>query len=204
MVHAAALPRRRVDHVVFMGMGEPMQNLANVLPALRTATSRQGLGLGARRVTVSTIGIAAGMRRLAAEAPEVNLAVSLHAPDDETRWNLVPSMAGVRVGRIVGAARAHFSETGRRVSFEYVLIRGMNDSEEQAGRLAQLLRGLPAFVNLIPLNRVPGTRLEPPTPAAVKKFLAALRRGRIPAAVRRRRGTDIDAACGQLALKTRR
>ena len=204
LLHLAAVPPRRIDHVVFMGTGEPLRNLDNVTRAIRFITARYGFGLSARRITVSTVGDIAGIRRLASIAPEVNLAISLHAPDDETRRKLVPGMRNVPVSRIVGAARAHFIETGRRVSFEYVLVRDINDSREHARELAQLLRRFPVFVNLIPLNPVPGRKLEPPPPARVKQFLSVLRTRQIPAAARRRRGADIEAACGQLSAKTAR
>ena len=201
MLGATSLPRRRTDHVVFMGMGEPMANLDSVLKAIRVLKSKRGFGLSARRITVSTVGVIAGMRRLAAEEPGVNLAISLHAPDDATRRKLVPGMKNVPVRRLVAAARDHSSTTGRRVSFEYVLVDGINDSAEQARDLVKRLRSFPVFVNLIPLNPVPGTRLAPPPLRRVRQFEAELRTGHIPAAVRKRRGTDIEAACGQLALK---
>ena len=160
--------------------------------------------LSSRRVTVSTIGDIGGMRRLAREAPAVGLAVSLHAPDDETRARLVPGMRRVPLALIIAAAREHFAATGRRVSFEYVLVKDVNDRPEQARALAALLRGFPAFVNVIPLNAVPGSRLQPPSAARARRFLETLRTAHIPAAARARRGADIEAACGQLAARGRR
>jgi 23S rRNA (adenine2503-C2)-methyltransferase len=191
----------RLDHVVFMGMGEPMANYARVLTAVRCLSSAlpHGLGLSARHVTVSTVGLVPAMHRLTGEGLPVTLAVSLHAPDDELRNTLVPVNLRWPVAEVLSAAWDYAARTGRRVSIEYALIRDINDSPDRADLLGRLLAGRLAHVNLIPLNPTPGSAWDASTPAAQRAFVAGLRRHGVAVTVRDTRGRDIAGACGQLA-----
>ncbi len=186
-----------LTNVVFMGMGEPLANYATTSAALTRLSAADGWGLGPRRITVSTIGVLPGMRRLATDHPQVNLAVSLHAPDEALRRQLVP-IPSASLQEIVNAARDHAVATGRRVSFEYVLLAGLNDSPHQARRLASLLKGLRCHVNLIPANPSPGVIGKRPSRRATLAFQATLNQEGIAATVRVEKGRDIAAACGQL------
>ena len=192
---------RGLTNLVLMGMGEPLLNYDATAAALRALRDPGGIGLGARRITLSTVGIVEGMDRLAAEGIPVNLAVSLHAPDDTTRTRIVPLNARYGVAKVAAAARRYAKETGRDVTFEYVLLSGVNDSDAQAGMLADLAAGAHVNVNLIPFNRVEGLPYLPPGEERVEAFAAALRKRGVAVHVRRRRGDDIDAACGQLRLR---
>jgi 23S rRNA (adenine2503-C2)-methyltransferase len=191
---------RRVTNIVMMGMGEPLLNYATLLRFLARVTDAGAFGLGARHVTVSTAGIAPRIRDLAREPYQVNLAVSLHAADDELRRRLVPINARYPVAEIMAACRDYLAVTRRRISFEWTLIRDVNDSPDQARQLAALLRGLLCHVNLIPLNPIDAS-LSEPEPAAIEAFAATLRRARIPVSVRYSRGRSIAAACGQLRAR---
>ena len=188
---------RDLTHVVFMGMGEPLANYANVSAAIDRLTDPDGFALSPRRITVSTVGVAPNIRRLAADHPRVNLAVSLHAPDADLRRELVP-VAGASLDEIIEAVREHCDVTGGRVTFEYVLLDGVNDSRAHARRLADRLRGLRAHVNLIPLNPSPGVVGKRPPRRSVLGFQQALQERNVPATVRVEQGSDIAAACGQL------
>ncbi len=187
-------------NVVFMGMGEPLANWPALRRALEVLNAPWGTGIGARRMTVSTIGFPERIRDLATLGLEVNLAISLHAPDDDLRTALVPPNKGVGIRELLDAARDFHERTGRRVTFEYVLLEGVNDSPDHARRLAERVRTLGAFVNLIPMNPVPGLPDRAPAPAAVQAFRRALRVAGVECEVRRQRGDDIAAACGQLAV----
>jgi 23S rRNA (adenine2503-C2)-methyltransferase len=189
-----------VTNVVFMGMGEPLANADVTLAAVRWLVDpADGFGLSARSVTVSTVGLVPGMRRLAALAVPVRLAVSLHAPDDALRDDLVPVNRTHPIADVLAAADAYREATGRRVTFEYVLIDGINDAPEQASRLARLLTGRgAAHVNLIPMNATPGVSWTAPAAARQRAFADVLVRAGLPATIRANRGGDIDAACGQL------
>lgn len=191
-------------NLVLMGMGEPLLNFDATAAALKALRDRSGIGLGARRITLSTVGILEGMERLREEGHPINLAVSLHAPDDATRTRLVPLNARSGVAAVVEAARRYARETRRDVTFEYVLLEGVNDSDAQAAALADHAAGAHINVNLIPFNRVEGLPFLPPAPGRVEAFATILRRRGVPVHVRRRRGDDIDAACGQLRLKADR
>jgi 23S rRNA (adenine2503-C2)-methyltransferase len=171
---------------------------------METLNEKGGLGLGARRITISTVGLPEKIRELARYGKPFNLAVSLHAPDDELRNRLVPVNAKTGMRAILDAADDYFRETGRRVTFEYVLLGGINDSIEQAQQLALLLEGRGAHVNLIPMNAVNELEFAAPTRARVDAFVEALTSAGIAATVRKRKGADIDAACGQLRLATER
>ncbi len=188
----------RATHVVFMGMGEPLANLEATLRAVRLLNAPYGLGVGMRRITVSTVGLVPQILRLAELRMGFTLAVSLHAPDDELRRQLVPVAAQFPLDALLRAC-AHYGErTGRRVTFEYVLLEGVNDEVEHARLLGRRLRGMRAHVNLIPWNPVPGLRFRRPHPDRVRRFAAVLREAGLPTTVRIERGVDIFAACGQL------
>jgi len=188
----------RLSHVVVMGMGEPLLNLDALLPALAAASGRDGLGISARRITISTVGLPAGIRRLAQENCQYHLAVSLHAADDALRNQFVPANRGVGVAAILMAADQYFERTGRRVTFECVLLAGVNDRPEHARQLANLLRGRPALVNLIPYNPVPGLPYRTPPSAVTAQFVEILVQSGLNVNIRHRKGDRISAACGQL------
>jgi 23S rRNA (adenine2503-C2)-methyltransferase len=190
----------RLSHIVVMGMGEPLANLNHLLPALTEASRPAGIGLGIspRRITISTVGLPQGILRLAAEHQPYHLAVSLHAPNDELRNRLVPVNRNIGLDAILEAAEEYFRVSGRRLTFEYVLLGGINDRPEQARQLAARLAGRTALVNLIPYNPVIGLAYESPSSEAVEKFVSILERSGLAIKVRRRKGDQIDAACGQL------
>ncbi|MBO8142239.1 MAG: 23S rRNA (adenine(2503)-C(2))-methyltransferase RlmN [Firmicutes bacterium] len=195
---------QRVTNVVMMGMGEPLANYKNVMQALRLLNDPDGFGIGARRLTISTAGLVPGIRRLAEEDLQVVLAISLHAATDEKRDQLVPINRHYPIAQLLDACREYVQRTRRRVTFEYVLLRGVNDGTDDARILAGKLRGLLCHVNLIPFNPVPETGFAPPDAAAVERFRQELAGRGIQATVRRPRGVDIDAACGQLRRKSMR
>lgn len=188
----------RLTHIVVMGMGEPMANLDNLLAALAIATSRDGLGMSARHITISTVGLPAKIRRLADLKKQYHLAVSLHAPNDALRNEIVPTNEKTGLEAILSAADYFYETTGRQVTYEYVLLGEINDRPEHAGELARLLRGRQAHINLIPFNDVEGLPYRRINEAALSTFLAVLRGAGLSVKVRKRKGADIDAACGQL------
>jgi 23S rRNA (adenine2503-C2)-methyltransferase len=200
LLHARNLlpAEERLTHIVVMGMGEPMANLDALLAALETATSAQGLGLSARHVHISTVGIPVKMRQLAELGKAYHLAVSLHAPNEELRTRIVPTNEKTGLQAILEAADHFQAVTGRQVTYEYVLLRDLNDRAEHAGQLAGLLRGRQGHVNLIPFNDVPGLSYGRPAQQTLDDFVAILRGAHISVKVRKRKGADIDAACGQL------
>jgi 23S rRNA (adenine2503-C2)-methyltransferase len=189
---------QRLSHVVVMGMGEPLLNLDALLPALAIASARDGLGISVRRITISTVGLPAGIRRLASENCPYHLAVSLHAASDALRNELVPANRGFGVAAVLAAADEYFEQTGRRVTFEYVLLAGVNDQSDHARQLIALLRGRPALVNLIPYNPVQGLPYRRPSPAVTAQFVEILSQGGLNVNIRHRKGDRISAACGQL------
>jgi 23S rRNA (adenine2503-C2)-methyltransferase len=200
MLHLARLlpAEERLSNVVVMGMGEPLANLPALLPALRDATSPSGLGIGARKITVSTVGLPPAMDRLTAEDCQYHLAVSLHAPDDELRRQLVPVSRNIPLDSVLAAADRFFDANHRRLTFEYVLLGELNDRPEHARRLADLLAGRMALLNVIPYNPVAGLPYKTPTERAQEQFLRILTHAGINVQVRTRKGDRIDAACGQL------
>jgi 23S rRNA (adenine2503-C2)-methyltransferase len=191
-------PDERLSHIVVMGMGEPLANLDNLLPALDEATNPHGLGIGARRITISTVGLPPAIRRLAEKDLQYHLAVSLHAADDELRNHLVPVNAKIGLAAILDAADEYFAKTGRRLTFEYVLLGGINDRPSDARKLAALLKDRTALVNVIPYNPVSGLPYETPAAEAVARFTSILEQAGIAIRIRRRKGDKINAACGQL------
>ncbi len=193
-------PDERITNVVVMGIGEPLANLKALLPAMETLNEKGTLGLGARRITISTVGLPEKIRELARYGKPFNLAVSLHAPNDELRNRLVPVNVRIGIEAILEAADDYLRQTGRRVTFEYVLLGGLNDGMEQARELAKRLAGRGAHVNLIPMNAISELPFADPSPARTTAFVDILTEAGIAATVRKRKGADIDAACGQLRL----
>jgi len=193
-------PGSRTGHynVVFMGMGEPLNNATRVFEAVRLLNDPRRLGIGARHITISTSGVVPGIDRMIAELPQVNLAISLHAADDTLRDELVPINRKWPIAAVIAAGRRFAAETGRRVSLEYVLIDGVNDRPDQAERLAGVAAGWLSHVNLIPLNPTPGSRWSGTPEAGISTFSAILHAAGVPVTVRDTRGREIDAACGQL------
>jgi 23S rRNA (adenine2503-C2)-methyltransferase len=188
----------RLTHVVVMGMGEPLANLEALLEALAVVCSPEGLGISARHVHISTVGLPAKIRRLADLHKQYHLAVSLHAPNDELRNRIVPTNAHTGIAAILDAADYFYRTTRRQVTFEYVLLGGVNDAPAHAAELARLLRGRQAHVNLIPFNDVAGLPYRRPAQRNLTAFVEALRGTGVSVTVRKRKGADIDAACGQL------
>ena len=186
----------RVSHVVFMGMGEPLMNYDATVKAVRLLNSEAGIGM--RHLTVSTVGYVPGIRRLAQEGLQLTLAVSLHAPNDHLRQQLIPTMTRWSLDEILDACRAYFQRTGRRLTFEYCLLAGVNDGVPEARELARRLRGLNCHVNLIPYNPVGKLGFAAPSPLGVRAFREVLERAGIVVTQRAQKGSDIDAACGQL------
>jgi 23S rRNA (adenine2503-C2)-methyltransferase len=197
----ARLDGARLTNIVFMGMGEPLLNLDRVLEAVATLNDPAALGLGARHITVSTSGVVPGIRRLTALGPQFTLAISLHAARDALRDVLVPLNRRWPVAEVVAAARDHARATGRRVSYEVTMIGGVNDTEEDAAALAGLVRADLAHVNLIPMNPVAHTPWRASPMPVIERFAARLRAAGIPVTIRRNRGVEIGAACGQLAAE---
>jgi 23S rRNA (adenine2503-C2)-methyltransferase len=186
--------------VVFMGMGEPMSNYRATRDAVSKLLDPIGMNMAARHVTVSTVGVVPGIRRLAVDHPQVGLAVSLHAADDELRDELVPVNRLWPLGPLQEAVLAWRERTRRRPSIEWAMIRDTNDDDGQAELLAGIARRLKAHVNLIPLNPTPGWPARPSTPSRMRSFVGVLRERGVNVTVRDTRGRDIDAACGQLRL----
>ncbi|AGL20358.1 23S rRNA (adenine(2503)-C(2))-methyltransferase RlmN [Actinoplanes sp. N902-109] len=191
----------RLSRVVFMGMGEPLANYPRVIQAVRrlTAPAPEGLGLSQRHITVSTVGLVPAMRRLIAEELSVTLALSLHAPDDDLRDELVPVNQRWKVAEVLDAAFDYAAQTGRRISIEYALIRDVNDQPWRADLLGRLLHGKLAHVNLIPLNPTPGSKWDASPKPVEREFVRRLRDAGVATTVRDTRGREIDGACGQLA-----
>ena len=192
---------KRLTNVVFMGMGEPLLNLDRVLEAIDALNDPRRFGLGARHITVSTSGVVPGIRRLTGLGPQFTLAVSLHAARDPLRDVLVPLNRRWPVAEVVAAARDHARATGRRVSYEVTMIGGVNDTELDATAMADLLRGEHAHVNLIPMNPVAHTPWSASPDDVIERFAATLREAGIATTIRRNRGAEIGAACGQLAAE---
>ena len=188
-----------VSNIVLMGIGEPMDNLDNVLRFLELVNHSEGLNIGMRHISLSTCGVIPGIERLADLGLQLTLSVSLHAPDSETRSRIMPVNKAYDVEKLFAACHAYFKKTGRRISFEYAMIDGVNDSDAQADLIADKIRGMPGHVNLIPLNDVAESPLKPSK--RIRQFQQRLERRGVTATVRRSLGGDIDASCGQLRRK---
>jgi 23S rRNA (adenine2503-C2)-methyltransferase len=193
----------KIDNIVFMGMGEPLANLTNVLRAVRIINAPWGLEIGARHITISTSGLAPQIRKLAQEPTQFRLAISLHGATDEVRNRIMPVNRKYPLAVLLEACDFYVAQK-KRLLFEYILIADVNDSEEQAHRLAQHAKRLSAKINLIPYNTVDGLEWSRPPRQRQENFLHILRRHGVVATLRREKGHDIDAACGQLRLQTRR
>ena len=188
----------RLSHIVVMGMGEPLANLDRLLPALAIAQNPDGLGISQRRITISTVGLPSAIDRLCEENPGYHLAVSIHAADDPLRTKLVPVNKSIGIDAILAAADRYWETSGRRLTFEYVLLGNLNDSPDNARALARFLGKRAALVNVIPYNAVAGLPWEEPTDESRERFLDVLRNAGVNVQTRRRKGSRIDAACGQL------
>lgn len=186
------------SNLVFMGMGEPMDNYDAVLAAIRIINDPEGLSLGARRITISTCGIIPGIQRLAQEGLQVELSISLHAPDDALRSQLLPVNRKYPLGDLLETCRNYAEQTGRLITFEYTLIQGVNDKPEQARELARILRPIHARVNLIPLSAVEEFEGQAPSAPVIREFLNILERERMNVTLRTSKGGGVNAACGQL------
>ena len=189
---------QRVSHIVLMGIGEPLDNFENVLDFLSIISSPKGVNIGMRSISLSTCGLVPKIKELAQKKLQLTLSVSLHAPLNEMRSKMMPVNNAYPVEELIAACREYQNVTGRRISFEYSMVRGVNDSPQTAKKLAELIRGMGAHVNLIPINPVDGSPFTATDAAAVKRFQETLTKLGVNATVRRRLGTDISAACGQL------
>ena len=198
VLHRLMEEDERISNVVVMGIGEPLANYNNLMQSLEFLTDE--FGLGARRITVSTVGLPKKIREFADSGKQFNLAVSLHAPNEQLRTEIVPVNRGTGLQEILAAADYYFETTGRRISYEYVLLSGINDQPHHAEQLATLLRGRNAHVNLIPMNGVSELVMTAPGEPKTRAFLTILESRGIQATIRKRKGADIDAACGQLRL----
>jgi 23S rRNA (adenine2503-C2)-methyltransferase len=200
VIHFAEILQKKGEHVtnlVFMGMGEPMANYDEMVRAVKILTHDRGFGLGQRHITISTIGISSGIDKLADENLQIGLAISLHAPNNELRKKLVPTAGPNSVEEIIDVGQRYFKKTGRRVTFEYALMDGINDSPEIAEELSVLLQGNGSHVNLIPINPTAGD-FKRPSDDRVTKFAEILSNAGVNCTVRVEKGTEISAACGQL------
>lgn len=190
--------QERLSHIVMMGMGEPLANLDRVLAALSVAKDPKGLGISPRRITISTVGLPPAIDRLRENNIPYNLAVSLHAPNDTLRSQLVPVNRKIGINAVLDAADRYFESSGRRLTFEYVLLGGVNDSDDEARQLVQLLRKRNVLLNVIPYNPVQGLPYVTPTKKSIADFRQILEHGGVNVQFRQRKGSEIDAACGQL------
>jgi 23S rRNA (adenine2503-C2)-methyltransferase len=190
-----------VSHIVLMGIGEPLDNFDNVMRFLELVNSPEGMNISMRHISLSTCGLVPKIDELAKRKLQLTLSVSLHAPNDEIRNRIMPVNKAYPTEELLAACRRYYAETSRRISFEYAMIDGVNDTEAAAKELLRRMKGLPAHFNLIPLNHVEESPLKPSTKTAVARFQKILEDGGIPATIRRTLGGDIDASCGQLRRK---
>ena len=190
-----------VSHIVLMGIGEPLDNLDNVLRFLELVNSPEGMNISMRHISLSTCGLVPKIDELAKHKLQISLAISLHGPNDEIRNRIMPVNKAYPIEELLAACRRYYDATSRRIHFEYAMIDGLNDSEACAKELLRRLKGLPAHVNMIPLNHVEESPLKPSSRAAVQRFQQTLEDGGVTATVRRTLGSDIDASCGQLRRK---
>ena len=190
-----------IGHIVLMGIGEPLDNFDNVMRFLELVNSPDGMNISMRHISLSTCGLVPGIDKLAEKKLQLTLSVSLHAPTDAIRNTIMPVNKAYPTEELLQACRRYYEKTGRRISFEYAMIRDVNDTPEAANLLLKRLKGLPAHMNLIPLNHVEESPLKPSTRQSIMRFQQILEEGGIPATVRRTLGGDIDASCGQLRRK---
>ncbi len=192
---------KKISNIVLMGIGEPLDNFDNVMRFLELVNHPKGMNIGMRHISLSTCGLIEHFDELAARNLQLTLSVSLHAPDDETRSRIMPANRGRGVENLIAACKDYYEKTGRRISFEYAMIDGVNDTPEHARLLAKHARAVSAHVNLIPLNHVEERQFQPSTPAHLKRFIKLLEDSGVNVTVRRRLGSDVDASCGQLRRK---
>jgi len=192
---------KKISNIVLMGIGEPLDNFDNVMRFLELVNHPKGMNIGMRHISLSTCGIIERFDELAARDLQLTLSVSLHAPDDETRSRIMPANHGRGVDALIDACKAYYDKTGRRISFEYAMIDGVNDSPAQAELLAKRAKAVAAHVNLIPLNHVEERQFQPSTPEHLKRFIKILEDNGVNVTVRRKLGGDVDASCGQLRRK---
>jgi 23S rRNA (adenine2503-C2)-methyltransferase len=204
VLRVETLSGEKINNIVFMGMGEPLANYQNLLRAIEIIRSPWGIGIGARHITVSTSGLAPRIRDLAEESVQIRLAISLHGATDEVRQRIMPVNRKYNVATLMDACAYYCEKKGQRITFEYILIDQVNDQLDQAMELAKLAKRLEAKVNLIPYNTVQGLSWNRPSLTRQQAFFRALRKGGVDATIRREKGHDIDAACGQLRLQTMR
>ena len=196
--------KERISHVVLMGIGEPFDNYDNVIKFIDIINHDKGIAIGSRHITVSTCGIVPKIKEFTNYDKQVNLAISLHAPNDEIRRQMMPVADSFSMKEILEACRAYIGETGRRVTFEYTMVQGTNDSRENARELARRLKGMLCHVNLIPLNAVKGRMGSRSVPENIRQFQMELEKHHVNVTIRREMGSDIDAACGQLRNKNQK
>jgi 23S rRNA (adenine2503-C2)-methyltransferase len=204
VLQVEALSGEKINNIVFMGMGEPLANYENLLRAIEIIRAPWGVGVGARHITVSTSGLVPRMRDLAEQPAQIRLAVSLHGATDEVRQRIMPINRRFNIAALIDACAYYCEKKGQRITFEYILIERVNDQLDQAIELAKLARRLEAKVNVIPYNTVQGLSWKRPSQTRQQTFIRALRNGGVNATIRREKGHDIDAACGQLRLQTMR
>ena len=190
-----------ISHIVLMGIGEPLDNLDNVLRFLELVNDPNGMNISMRHISLSTCGLVPKIDELAEKKLQISLAISLHGPNDEIRNKIMPVNKAYPIAVLMEACRRYYAATSRRIHFEYAMIQDLNDTEAHARQLLKLLKGLPAHVNMIPLNHVEESPLKPSTKKAVARFQQILEEGGVTATVRRTLGSDIDASCGQLRRK---
>jgi len=192
---------KKISNIVLMGIGEPLDNFDNVMKFLSLVNHPKGMNIGMRHISLSTCGLTERFEELAKQDLQLTLSVSLHAPDDETRSKIMPANRGRGVDELIASCKAYYEKTGRRISFEYAMIDGVNDSEYHAKLLAQRAKEVCAHVNLIPLNHVEEREFKPSTAGHLKAFIKVLEQSGVNVTVRRRLGSDVDASCGQLRRK---
>ncbi|MDR4507097.1 MAG: 23S rRNA (adenine(2503)-C(2))-methyltransferase RlmN [Candidatus Brocadiaceae bacterium] len=195
------MPHERLSNIVFMGIGEPLANYDNLVKSLSIINADWGLEISVRHITVSTVGMVNRIRQLAEEGFKVNLAISLHAPDDSTRSKIIPSNKKTGITNILSAAQEYFQKTHRDISFEYILIDGINSSKTHANALARLLKDIQSNINILPLNPVKECNLRPPEQEKIEMFCKILQKHGLVVTLRRKKGDNVNAACGQLRLQ---
>lgn len=191
----------RISHIVLMGMGEPLDNFDNVMRFISLITDEKGLNISMRNISLSTCGVVPKIKELLDRRLQLTLSISLHAPNDELRSRIMPINRSYNIDELLSVCRKYAAETSRRISFEYAMLSGVNDSDECAYELASKLKGMLCHVNLIPVNEVAESPFKPSSPQQVERFVEILSKKGINATVRRKLGSDIDASCGQLRLK---
>ena len=196
----SANPDSKITNLVFMGIGEPLDNYDNTLRAIRTFNDKDAFYIGARKITISTCGLIPGMERLSEEGMQIELSVSLHSADDAVRSKIVPINKKYPLADLMEACRRYTEKTNRIITFEYVLINGVNSSSGDASKLVRLLKGMKCKVNTIAYNQIRSLGFDPPSDKDVRAFLAILKEGGINAMHRKSKGEDIDAGCGQLRI----